>query len=158
MLHTVGNLDLGGGQKLVVLVARALDGSRFEVGVLSFGPPGAYAATLRDAGIEVIELGLVTPLRRNSFGTWMRAARQLVRTVVRGRWDIVHTHMFTSSVVVTPLARLGRARAFGTAHRIYYEGIQPRVERVVALLQERIVVDSAAVGEILRASTHIPAD
>ena len=158
VLHTVGNLELGGGQKLVALVAGALDPARFDVAVLSFGPPGPYGERLRGRGVRVIELGLIRPLRSNRPSAMLRAAVILVRTVVFGHWDIVHTHMFLSSVVVTPLARLGRARAFGTTHRIYYGRVQPVVERLVALLQERIVVDSAAVGEILRARTHIPAD
>lgn len=156
VLHTVGNLDLGGGQKLVVLVASSLDKEQFEVAVLSFGPPGAYSDRLRTGGVEVIELGLVRPLRRNRPGTLIRALMTLVRVVVRGKWDVVHTHMFLSSVIVTPLARLGGARAMGTTHRIYYGRIQPTIERLVSVLQERIVVDSKAVGEILRARTHIP--
>lgn len=158
VLHTVGNLELGGGQKLVALVAGALNRESFEVAVLSFGPPGPYGRRLRALGVPVIDLGLVRPLGKNRPSTLLRAAVTLVRTVVFGRWDIVHTHMFLSSVVVTPLARLGQARVFGTTHRIYYGRVQPIVERLVAVLQERIVVDSAAVGEILRARTHIPRD
>jgi L-malate glycosyltransferase len=158
VLHTVGNLELGGGQKLVALVAGALDPERFDVAVLSFGPPGPYGERLANKGVPVIDLGLVRPLRSNRPSTVFRAAVILVRTVVFGGWDIVHTHMFLSSVVVTPLARLGRARAFGTTHRIYYGRVQPLVERLLAHLQERIVVDSHAVGEILRARTHIPSD
>jgi glycosyltransferase involved in cell wall biosynthesis len=156
VLHTVGNLELGGGQKLVALVAGALDPERFEVAVLSFGPPGPYGERLRAQGVQVIDLGLVRPLRTNRPSTILDAAAMLIRTVVFGRWDIVHTHMFLSSVVVTPLARLGGARAMGTTHRIYYGRLQPWIERLVAVLQERIVVDSNAVGEILRSRTHIP--
>lgn len=155
VLHTVGNLDLGGGQKLVALVAGALDPARFEVAVLSFETGGAYAERLRAQGIEVIELGLRRPLRRNGPAALLRALRALVGTVVRGRWDVVHTHMFTSALVVTPLARLGRARAMGTSHRVYYGRLQTLAERGLSVLQERIVVDSAAVGEILRAETRI---
>lgn len=157
VLHTVGNLELGGGQKLVALVAAALDPAQFEVAVLSFEAGGPYAERLRAQGIEVIELGLRRPLRRNGPATLLRAIRRLVSTVVRGHWDVVHTHMFSSALVVTPLARLGRARAMGTSHRVYYGRLQTIAERALSVLQERIVVDSGAVGEILRAQTHIPA-
>ncbi|MFZ6002403.1 MAG: glycosyltransferase [Actinomycetota bacterium] len=158
MLHTVGNLELGGGQKLVALVAAALDPERFEVAVLNFGPPGPYGERLRGAGIDVTDLGLVRPLVRNRLPALLAAFGRLVRMLILGRWDIVHTHMFLSSVIVTPLARLGRARVFGTTHRIYYGRLQPLVERLVAVLQERVVVDSEAVREILRVQTHIPAE
>jgi glycosyltransferase involved in cell wall biosynthesis len=156
VLHTVGNLELGGGQKLTALVARSLDPDRFEVVVLSFGSGGAYAAQLRAEGIEVRELGLRRPLRSNSIHVLLRAAARLLATVLRGRWDVVHTHMFASAVIVTPLARLGGARALGTAHRIYYGRFQARVERAIAHLQSAIVVDSHAVKEILREQTCIP--
>ena len=157
MLHVVGDLELGGGQKLAVLTAQALDRSRFDVAVLSFGPPGPYSARLRDHGIEVVELGLHINFRANTVRSVVRAARLLVRAVMRGRWDIVHTHLFRTALVVTPLARLAGARVFGTSHRIYHPRVQPPLERALSFLQEAIVVDSAAVRDILRAHTHIPA-
>lgn len=156
MLHVVGDLELGGGQKLAVLTAQFLDRDRFDVAVLSFGPPGPYSARLRDDGIEVVELGLDMNLRANTVRSALGAARLLVRTVMRRRWDVVHTHLFRTALVVTPLAKLAGARVFGTSHRIYYPRLQPRLERVLSLLQEAIVVDSAAVRDILRAHTHIP--
>lgn len=156
VLHVVGDLELGGGQKLAVLTAQFLDRSRFDVSVLSFGRPGPYSERLRRDGIEVVELGLDLSLGKNRVRSFVRAARLLLRTIASGRWDVVHTHLFRTAVVVTPLARLAGARVFGTSHRIYYPRIQPRLERVLSLLQEAIVVDSAAVREILRAHTRIP--
>lgn len=156
VLHVVGDLELGGGQKLAVLTALFLDRRRFEVAVLSFGRPGPYGERLRDEGIEVIELGLDQSLRANGVRSIVRAARLLMRTIFRGRWDVVHTHLFRTAVVVTPLAVLAGARVFGTSHRIYYPRIQPLLERALSLVQEAIVVDSVAVREILRASTRIP--
>jgi len=158
VLHAVGDLELGGGQKLTALVAASLDRDRFDVAVLNFGPPGPHGTALRGRGIPVIDLGLVRPLPSNAVRTWWRALRLLLRTVLRGRWDVVHTHMFLSAVVVTPLARLAGARAFGTAHRVYYGRRQTLVERVLSVLQDRIVVDSYAVLEILRAQTRIASD
>ncbi len=73
----------------------------------------------------------------------------------RPHWDIVHTHMFRTSILCAVPARIAGARLFGTVHRRYYRW-QPLVERLLAPLHEAIVVDSAATGRILQADTHIP--
>lgn len=158
VLHVVGGLGLGGGEKLTALVAAGLDRERFEVTVLNLGHPGAYEERLRRESINVIDLGL--PLRPgvSAFPTITRGLIQLLRILfARPRWDIVHTHMFRTSLLCAVPARLAGSRLFGTVHRIYYRW-QPRVERLLAPLHEAIVVDSAAVGQILRAETRIPAD
>jgi glycosyltransferase involved in cell wall biosynthesis len=157
VLHTVGNLELGGGQKLTALVARFLDKEQFDVSVMSFGRVGPYGERLRSDGVEVITLGIERPLRRNRPATLFSALRVFWHTMVVRRWDIVHTHMFLNAIVVTPVARLRGARVFGTVHRIYYGRLQSRIEWLLAPLQERIVVDSHAVREILRKHTHISA-
>lgn len=156
VLHVVGNLELGGGQKLAALVALALDRREFDVAVLSLGSSDAYGPRLAENGVPVTSLGLVQPIHRNSPLALLRALRALIGILRSGRWDVVHTHMFSSAVVVAPLARLFGARVFGTAHRIYYGRVQPRLERLLALLNERIVVDSNSVLEILRARTKVP--
>lgn len=157
MLHTIGDLELGGAQKLTRYVVNNLDPDEFEVALLTFGGPGAYGPDLEAAGVEVIPLGLRRSWRGNSPVQVARAARTLLGTL-RRRWDVVHTHLFISSVVVTLLARLFGARALGTAHRIYRPRVQPTVERLVSHLQDRIVVDSAAVRDILQPATRIPLD
>lgn len=156
VLHVVGNLELGGGQKLAALVAMALDPDEFDVTVLSLGSPGSYGPRLEARGIEVISFGLGQPVVRNGPTKLVRALVSLVHLLFSREWDIVHTHMFSSAAVVAPLARLRGARVFGTAHRIYYGRVQPVAERALAVLNERIVVDSHSVLEILQTRTHIP--
>jgi len=157
VLHVVGNLELGGGQKLAALVALALDRERFAVSVLSLGRTSGYGGRLQDSGIEVISLGLDQPIHQNPPRRLLAALAQLLRLLFVRRFDVVHTHMFSSALVVAPLARLSGARVFGTAHRIYYPRIQPALEYLLAFFNDRVVVDSHSVGEILRTRTHIPA-
>lgn len=158
ILHVVGNLELGGGQKLAVLVAGALDRERFDVAVLNLGQRGPYADYLEARAVPVFSLGLPLRLGAVKVRTLAGSVRLLLSVLFRQRWDIVHTHMFRSAMVVTPLARLAGSRVFGTTHRIYYERFQPVIERLMAPLEERIVVDSRAVRDILRVRTHIPLD
>lgn len=156
ILHVVGNLELGGGQKLAALVAGALDQERFDVAVLNLGQRGPYADYLEARAVPVFSLGLPMRLGAAKVRTLAGSVRLLLSMLFRQRWDIVHTHMFRSAMVVTPLAWLAGSRVFGTRHRIYYERVQPVMERLMAPLEERIVVDSAAVRDILRVRTHIP--
>lgn len=158
VLHVVGSLELGGGQKLTALVAGSLDRRRFDVEVLSFGRTAPYGDYLAKRGVPVHGLDLKFPLRSNGIRALVRAMVRLLSLLFQRRWDVVHTHMFLSAVLVAPLARLAGARVFGTTHRIYYAKVQPPVERLMAPLQERIVVDSLAVREILRARTRIPVE
>lgn len=158
VLHVVGGLDLGGGEKLTALVAAGLDRDTFDVTVLNLGSAGVYGRRLRSDGVQVIDLGL--PLRPGvmAIPTVARGIARLLRLLfARPRWDIVHTHMFRTSLACAVPARLAGSRLFGTVHRIYY-GWQPVVERILAPLHEAIVVDSAAVGWILQARTRIRAD
>ena len=158
VLHVVGGLGLGGGEKLTALVAAGLDRESFDVTVLNLGLPGVYGERLRSQGIRVVDLGL--PLRPG-LSTLLTGGRGLARLLrllfAQPRWDIVHTHMFRTSLVCAVPARLAGSRLFGTVHRIYYEW-QPILERLLAPFHEAIVVDSAAVGQILQARTRIRED
>jgi glycosyltransferase involved in cell wall biosynthesis len=154
VLHIVGGLGLGGGQKLTALVAAGLDRERFDVHVLNLGFPGPYRDYLRSHGVEVTDLGLPMRPQLRSFGA-VRGLAHLLRFLFhKPRWDIVHTHMFRTSLLCAVPARLAGSRLFGTVHRIYFWW-QPLIEYVLAPLHEAIVVDSLAVGRILQAVTHI---
>jgi glycosyltransferase involved in cell wall biosynthesis len=156
VLHVVGSLDVGGAQKLTALVATGLDPQRFDVAVLNLGPIGLHSNELRGRGIRVIDLGLPIRPRPTDIPRIVGAIWGLSRIFFsRPRWDIVHTHLFRTSVLCAIPARLSGSRLFGTVHRNYYRW-QPIVERVLAPLHEAIVVDSAAVGRILQTTSHIP--
>ncbi len=156
VVHVVGGLGLGGGQKLTALVAVGLRRLGYDVSVVNLSTRGHYEAYLRRNGVPVVSLGMtsVGSLRDVLRNVW--GLVKLWSLLVRGRWEIVHTHMFRTALVVAPLARLTGSRVFGTSHRIYYPRFQPTAERWLSSLQEAVVVDSAAVREILRAETRIP--
>lgn len=154
--HVVGNLDVGGGQKLTALIAKGLHQRGVDVTVVSLGVTGYYGDYLEDAGVPVLPVGF------GSGGTsvdWGRSPKTLVSFVglfARERWDIVHTHMFRTALLTTGIARATGAKVLGTSHRIYFPRVQPVAERALSKLQSGIVVDSRAVGEILMDKTGIP--
>lgn len=158
VLHIVGSLEYGGGQKLTALVATGLDPAKFAVTVLNLGPTGPYSRYLTERGVHVIELGLPQSPGVWDTGKLVSGYLRLLQVLfARPRWDIVHTHMFLTSLLSAVPARVAGSRVFGTVHRNYYAW-QPIVERLLAPLHEAIVVDSAAAGRILQARTKIPED
>jgi glycosyltransferase involved in cell wall biosynthesis len=158
VLHMVGSLELGGAQKLTALVAAGLDRSRFEVSVLNLSSGGAYSEYLRERGVPVTDLGMGSAGGLRGLARNLRGFLRLIRFLFkRPRWDIVHTHLFRTSLLAAIPARVAGSRLFGTVHRIYYPW-QPPVERLLAPLHEAIVVDSFAVGRILQAATGIRED
>jgi glycosyltransferase involved in cell wall biosynthesis len=158
VLHIVGGLQLGGGEKLTALVAAGLDREHFDVRVINLGIPGPYDDFLRSHGVDVTDIGIPVRPRLRDAGRVLRGLGRLVQILFqKPRWDIVHTHMVVTALLCAIPARLAGSRLFGTMHRIAYRW-QPLVERVLSPLHEAIVVDSLAVGKILQAATHINPD
>jgi glycosyltransferase involved in cell wall biosynthesis len=155
VVHVVGGLGLGGGQKLTALVAAGLHRAGYDVTVINLAADGEYEDYLRLQGVPVVCLGMRGGRGLRSTFANLVGVLSLWTVLRRGRWDIVHTHMFRTALVTVPLGRLLGARLIGTSHRIYYPRWQPRLERLLSRWQEAIVVDSAAVGDILRAETRI---
>jgi len=158
ILHVVGGLNLGGGQKLTALVAAGLRDAGYYVEVVNLGIHGHYGEYLQTKGVKVTDLGLPINPRLSDIRIVFRGVKRLFQILFqKPRWDIVHTHMFRTSLLCALPAKLSGSRLFGTVHRNYFKW-QPLAERILAPLHESIVVDSVAVGRILQAVTKIKAD
>lgn len=155
VVHVVGGLGLGGGQKLTALVAVGLRRRGYDITVVNLGHSGVYEDYLRKNGVPAISIGMRDGLDMRAIGVNVLGVVKLWSLLLRCRWDVVHTHMFRTALLTAFVARLSGARLYGTSHRIYYPRWQPRIERMLSRWQEAVVVDSAAVGEILRAETLI---
>ena len=56
VVHVISNLGLGGAETMLVRLVRQQAGTTPSHSVISFLPGGAYAETLRELGVQVIEL------------------------------------------------------------------------------------------------------
>ena len=92
ILHVIQTLSRGGAERQLVDVAVNTDRREFENIVCYFRPPDAFAAELRQAGLEVI--GLELPGWRH----WLAAAIQLRRLIKAHRPQIIHTWMVDASI------------------------------------------------------------
>ncbi len=98
--HLITGLGLGGAEQVLVRVATRLDRDRFDNFVVSLMPEGPLASHLRDAGIEVMSLGM-TPGRPSPWAVW-----RLVRLLRERRPDVLQTWLYHADVVGLVAARL----------------------------------------------------
>lgn len=159
VMHIIGNLRLGGGQKITYAAVRGLPCAEFQASVCCLEEGGHYAELLRADGIPVFALG-----RRKNYGIrgLLRGGSLLVDLVTllrKEKPDIVHTHLFGAGLAGRLAARLaGVPIAITTLHRIFYPVIQPVTEKLLSPLTERIIVDSHAVGAMVQRRCRIRAD
>jgi glycosyltransferase involved in cell wall biosynthesis len=93
ILHVVETLGSGGAERqLVNLIVGGLARDRFRHVVCYMRKPDFFAATIRDAGHDVICLNV------EGRHPWVRAASRLRSVVRRYRPDLVHTRLYDPSV------------------------------------------------------------
>lgn len=101
--HVVGQLDVGGMEKLLVEFARHADRERFALTCISLSTRGALAKSIEACGWPVIALGC-------GAGRRMSMIFRLARLFRQSRIDVVHTHNLRSLLYGAPAARLARSR------------------------------------------------
>ncbi|WP_165986219.1 glycosyltransferase [Streptomyces sp. YIM 98790] len=117
VLHIITGLGVGGAERQLQTLLRRLP-ARCEVVTLAGSGPVAEA--LRADGVPVRDLGM----RGNRD---LRALPRLVRHIRRGRYDIVHTHLYRACVYGRTAARLAGVRAVvATEHSLGAQEIEGR--------------------------------
>jgi glycosyltransferase involved in cell wall biosynthesis len=100
VLYLIDNLDLGGAQTVVFGMLECFDYTRFEVvlAAMHAHPGSIFFARAAALGVRVV------PLSPRRWLPWYVAALPML--LVRGRFDVVHCHLFVSNWFGKPLARL----------------------------------------------------
>ena len=98
VLHVIDSLDLGGAQTVLVNLARFRDRSVIEMEVAPMHGRGVFADALENEGVPVHFLS------RGKFPPGYLLS--LPRLLGRGRYDVVHFHLFGSNWIGKPLAAL----------------------------------------------------
>jgi glycosyltransferase involved in cell wall biosynthesis len=101
VLHIITGLDAGGAEQWLRLLLRH---SGAEADVVALCNAGVLAEAIRSDGVAVTDLGM----RGNRD---LGALPRLVRLVRRGRYDLVHTHLYRAQVYGALAARLAGVRA-----------------------------------------------
>jgi len=109
VLHVITGLDAGGAEQQLRLLLQHLS-VRCEVATLT--RPGAIAATVRDSGIPVFDVEM-------AHNRDLSVLSRLEGLMSRGRYDLVHTHLYRACVYGRMAARLaGVPHIVATEHSI----------------------------------------
>lgn len=152
VLHVITGLGSGGAEQQLAAVVRRLPARGVDCDVITLTNPGPVADRLREDGVRVGHLGMAG--NRD-----LSALPRLTRAVRRGRYDVVHTHLYRAGVYGRIAARAAGVRAVvATEHSLGAAQIEGRPltvpTRGLYLATERLgratVAVSAAVARRLR--------
>ncbi|MDP3704015.1 MAG: glycosyltransferase, partial [Candidatus Omnitrophota bacterium] len=150
--YIIDNLGRGGAQRQLVELVQALPKETYQVHVVSLSARKlAYAPTLRDAGIRLIE---IPQSGAWSWGTFFR----LVATLRRLRPDVVHTWLFTADLYGRVCAWLAGVPVIISAIR-NTDPDKPRhyvaVDRLLRRVTDAFTVNAEAVKAVAVARERI---
>jgi glycosyltransferase involved in cell wall biosynthesis len=146
VLHVISTSAPGGAEHQLRLLVGRLP---HDCEVVTLSPPGAVATAIREAGTTVHELGA---------GGEPATLVRLRRLIRRGRFDLVHTHLYRGCVQGRFAARLAGVRhVVATAHHLSADSVEGRrasaTARALYLAGERagqqtIAVTPAVAGRL----------
>ncbi|SDF64548.1 Glycosyltransferase involved in cell wall bisynthesis [Blastococcus aurantiacus] len=145
VLHVITGLAAGGAEVQLRLL---LQHTRHDADVVALYNAGSVAEQLRADGVRVTDLGM----RSN---TQVGAVLRLARLVRRGRYDVVHTHLFRAGLYGRLAARLARVPVVvATEHSLLDDQLEgrpaTRAVRTLYLAAERLGQRTVAVSAAVR--------
>ena len=150
------SLGLGGSERQIAAIARALDRTVFSPRIGCFRPEGMRVAELERDGVPVVPF----PVRSFRSPYVLRVARQLIRYVRQENIQVVHTFDFPTTLFVAPLARSLRPALFLSSQRSHRE-LTPGLTHWLLRLTDRaaaaIVVNCESVHRHMAQDEHVPA-
>ncbi len=148
-------LHLGGTERQLTEIARALDRARFEPHVGCFFPEGLRAAELRQAGVPVAQF----PVTSFFNGSLVRGARELGAYVRRHGIQVAHAFDVPMNLFAVPAARMyGVPRVVSSqrAHRDLTPGVRRHLLRFTDQIADAVVVNCLSVRRQLIEEEHVP--
>ncbi|HUU42339.1 MAG TPA: glycosyltransferase family 4 protein [Planctomycetota bacterium] len=139
----ITDLDVGGAERNLCMLARGLDRERFEVSAASLLAPGTVGEELSAAGISV------TDVHMGGYGD-CRAVARVARWLRQSRPDVLHTWLFHANVLGRLAARWVGVRGVVSSIRV----AEPRRlhlagERLTACLADCILVNSTSLRDYM---------
>jgi len=150
------SLGLGGTERQVTEIAKALDRSQFEPHVGCFEAEGFRAEELRAAGVPIVQFHVPSFLGPGVFTGALAVRRYLREHAIR----LVHTFDVPLNLFGVPVARFNRTPRVISSQRAFRSltpGLRRYLLRFTDQLVDGIVVNSEAVRRDLIDNDHVPA-
>lgn len=157
ILHVIDSFDIGGTETQMVQIACRLVQRGHFVTVAALRGGGVLEASLRKAGIRIIEF----PKRRGLFSfQGIFQLMRLARFIRREKFDAVHAHDLWSNLMAVPAARLAGSPVIlssqrNMAHIPWYTPFRRKIIRVVHGMASGVIVNSEAIRELLATEFHV---
>lgn len=155
VLLVVRELDLGGSERQLAEIAKALDREHFEPHVGCFRPDGIRGRELREAGVPIVQFA-VRSFRHPSV---VPAARHLAEYVHQHDIRLVHSFDVPSTLFAIPAAKaLTRAVVLSSqrAHRDLTPGLRRYLLRITDRMADGVVVNCEAIVRDLVVGEGVP--
>jgi glycosyltransferase involved in cell wall biosynthesis len=155
VLLMVRELDLGGSERQLTVIAKALDRARFEPYVGCFRPAGVRGRELDAAGVPIVHLPVYSFASLGALaGAW-----QFARFVRSRKIRLVHSFDYPLTVFAVPAARLLTQALAVSSQRSHRELIPRSYRRLVRgtdRLADAIVVNCEFVRKHLEEDEGVP--
>lgn len=153
ILYVTRSLELGGAERIVCDLAANLDSKKYRVTVCTF-KPGPLTQELIKNGVDVINIE--RRFRYDPLLIW-----KLFHLILKKNIDIVHSHMFQSSLYILPIALMPQKLIFIiNEHGGYLEIVKvPRrryLYKFIAKVSKMVVVVSQALKDDMIKFFNIP--
>ncbi len=147
VVYVIDDLGLGGAQRQLTELVRAIDRSRYQPYVVSLSTQRlAYAKNIRELEIPL------TLIEHEGIWSW-RTLWQILRLLQRVRPTVVHTWLFTADLYGRLAAWLTRVPVIVSAVRSV-DPWKPRhyifADRLLCNVTSAFTVNAQAIGEVLR--------
>ncbi len=149
-------LGLGGTERQLTEIARALDRKQFTPHVGCLHAEGLRGAELEAAGVPIVRFPMQSLYRPSAIG----AARQMGRYLKQHRIQLVHTFDVPMNLFGVPVARAYRTPVVLSSQRAFRDltpGMHRRLLRVTDHLVDGIVVNCEALRQHLIGDERVPA-
>ncbi len=137
VLELVDNLEIGGAENVVKMLAEGFDKEKFNIIVCSISIGGFYVNELRKKGIKVYVLN-------KKHGIDFSIISKIRKVIRKEKIDIIHTHLWTADLWGRFAAILERKKVISTAHNveIWKKKHHKLIDRLLAPFTYKIVAVS----------------
>jgi glycosyltransferase involved in cell wall biosynthesis len=127
-------LDLGGSERQMTEIAKALDRSRFEPHIGCFRPEGLRGRELKAAGVPIVHF----PVHSYASLSVVSGAWQLARYIRRHKIRLVHTYDYPIAVFAVPVTHFFTSAIVVSSTRAHRELIPRNYLNLVRMTDRRI--------------------
>jgi L-malate glycosyltransferase len=156
VLHLVTSFEAGGTERQFIELLKRLNPERFDVRLAALRIEGPFYYEIASRFPEIPEFPLTSFYNRNA----LKQLRRLRALLLRERIDIIHTHGFYDSLFGAMAGRLSGVQVIASQRHLQLSArkVHEWGSRAIHRLADRIVVNSAAIGDSIRQSSRATAD